>query len=105
MTKTFLILALAAVTLGAAAAQAQTRSANRWPAGVEQRERAITRDLNNQQADQPGQYSMAPYHMAPHYSYAPAPQYSYAPPRPSYPQPYYAYPYDYPPQPWYSRYF
>jgi len=86
------ILALAAIAvLGNLPALAQTYDSRNQR---ELQERAVTRDLNNQQADQPG-----PYIMPPQYSYVPPPVYSYMP------QPRYAYPYDYPPQPWTSRHY
>lgn len=97
-TKTLMLAALAA-TLVSVPAFAQSYMSR------EQEERAITRDLNNQQADQPTQYYMPP----PTYSYAPPPQVSYAP-APLYPQysyappPAYSYSYDYPPRPFYPRY-
>lgn len=119
MTKTLLALAAAAITLGSVPVLAQTYDPyartyirdyraypsnsyrTQWPAGTEQNERSVTRQLNNEQANQPTQYYYPPqysYVPPPQYSYVPQPQYSYAP------QPTYAYPYNYPPRPWTPRY-
>lgn len=102
MTRKLLALAAIAVTFSAPAF-AQTRARTYWPPGLEQQEREVTRQLNNEQNGQPTTY----YAPQPQYSYAPPPrpyqpyppQYSYSPP------PAYAYPYDYPPRPYYSRYY
>ena len=102
MTKTLLALAAAAIALGGTPALAQTyvreyraypTYRTQWPQGLEQQERSVTRQLNNEQASQP-----TLYHYPPQYSYVPPPQYSYAPP------PAYAYSYDYVPRPWTPRY-
>ncbi len=99
MTKTLLALAAVSIAIGATPALAQDYRAyptyrTQWPAGLEQHERSVTRQLNNEQASQPTQY-----YYPPQYSYVPPPQYSYTSP------PAYAYPYDYPPRPWTPRYY
>lgn len=101
MTTKLLIFAAVAVTFSAASAFAQTRTY--WPPGLEQQEREVTRQLNNEQGVQPA----APYYYPPpQYSYAPPPTPYYYPPQYSYaPAPTYAYPYDYPPVPWRPRYY
>ncbi len=101
MTRKLLALAAVAVAFSAAPAFAQTRT-YRAP-GLEQQEREITRQLNNEQGVQP----MAPPYYPPQYSLVPAPRpYQPYPPQYSYsPAPAYAYPYDYPPRPYYSRYY
>lgn len=98
MTKTLLALAAVSIAIGATPALAQDYRAyptyrTQWPAGLEQHERSVTRQLNNEQASQPTQY-----YYPPQYSYVP-PQYSYTPSTA------YAYPYDYPPRPWTPRYY
>ncbi len=101
MTRKLLALAAVAVAFSAAPAFAQTHT-YRVP-GLEQQEREITRQLNNEQSVQP----MAPSYYPPQYSYVPPPRpYQPYPPQYSYsPAPAYAYPYDYPPRPYYSRYY
>ena len=99
--KTLMVLTAAAVALGTVPALAQTYDPytrthsyrTQWPPGLEQHERSVTRQLNNEQVGQATQY-----YYPPQYSYVPPPQYSHGP------QPTYAYPYDYPPRPWRPRY-
>ena len=99
MMKTLLALAAVSIAIGATPALAQDHRAyptyrSQWPAGLEQHERSVTRELNNEQANQPTQY-----YYTPQFTHVPPPQYSYTPP------PAYAYPYDYPPRPWTPRYY
>jgi hypothetical protein len=97
MKNALLALAAVSIAVGATPAFAQDyrpypTASNRWPAGLEQHERSVTRQLNFEQATQPTQHDYPPQ-----YSYVPPPQYSYRSP------PAYAYPYDYPPRPWTPR--
>jgi hypothetical protein len=101
MTRKLWALAAFTVAFGVAPAFAQTRTY--WPPGLEQQEREITRQLNNEHGVQFGE----PSYYQPQYSYVPPPRpYQPYPPQYSYaPAPAYAYPYDYPPRPYYSRYY
>ena len=58
MTKTLLALTAVSIAIGATPALAQDNRAypayrTQWPAGLEQHERSVTRQLNNEQASQP----------------------------------------------------
>lgn len=95
------LLALAAITVAAGASPAFAQSRTYWPPGLEQHEREVTRQLNNEMGIQPAQ----PYY-PPQSSYFPPPRPFHNPPQYSFaPPPAYAYPYDYPPVPWRSRYY
>lgn len=61
---TRMLLALAAITVGASPAFAQSRTC--WPPGLEQHERKITRQHDNEMGVQPAQ----PYYL-PRTSFAP----------------------------------
>ncbi len=74
MTKKLLALVATAVTFSAAPAFAQSRTY--WPPGLEQHEREITRQLNNEHGIQP----MQQYYTPPQYSYAPPPAQYHSPP-------------------------